>query len=314
MILYTSYFILFVFGLCVGSFLNAVIFRLEKGESIVFAGTKSLRKGLSPFSRMARSYCPRCKHTLAWYDLLPVLSFFMLRGKCGYCGKKISIQYPMVEIATGILFALVTNYQLPITNLQSIFQLPITNYQLLIPLIYYFYISSVLIVIFVYDLKHYIIPDKILFPTIGISILYHVSSIMQANNNASYIIHHTLYSHLGSAIIASGFFLSLVLVSRGRWMGLGDVKLAFLMGLVLGWPNILVALFLAFTLGAIVGLALILASRSSASFEEAELPKMAGQHYSFKSEIPFAPFLIIGTFMALFWGNQIVSWYLGMLF
>jgi prepilin signal peptidase PulO-like enzyme (type II secretory pathway) len=168
-----------------------------------------------------------------------------------------------------------------------------------------------MIVIFVYDLKHYIIPDKILFPAIGVSIMYHVLSIMLAENYALYIIHNTLY-YAGSALAASSFFLALVVLSRGRWMGLGDVKLAFLMGLILGWPNILVALFLAFMSGAVVGVGLILLSYEKLSFHKRNLvSKEISEHYSLKSQIPFGPFLILGTFAALFWGQKIIEWYLG---
>jgi prepilin signal peptidase PulO-like enzyme (type II secretory pathway) len=322
---------IFILGLTVGSFLNAVIFRLEKGESVVFdkkrlRSSTSLKKlnssPTSPLNNLARSYCPHCRHTLAWYDLLPVLSFFILRGRCRYCGKKISIQYPIVEIATGILFVLIflkisnsqlltsnliPNSQFPIPN----FQLLIINYQLLISLIFWFYIASVLMVIFVYDYKYYLIPDKILFPAIAVAcIWYFVSSA--AIQDTKYYLLNIFGAGLLSAIVASGFFLSLVLVSRGRWMGLGDVKLAFLMGLILGWPNIFVALFLAFALGAIVGLALIALGRLRLQKPFKRLLK-PNNGYSLKSEIPFGPFLIIGTFIALFWGSQIVSWYLGML-
>lgn len=309
MILYTLYFILFIFGLCVGSFLNAVIWRLETGESVIFVGTKSLQKslqkGLSPYLRMARSYCPHCLKILKWYDLAPVLSFFILRGKCRYCKKPISRQYPIIEIMTGILFLLIaikiSNFKFLILN-----QFQILKFKFIIDIVYWLYIASVLIIIFVYDLRHYLIPDKILFPAIAVSIMYHVLSIMQAENDASYIIHNILYNYAGSGVIASGFFLALVLFSRGKWMGMGDVKLALLMGLILGWPHISAALFFAFMFGAIVGLVLI-GSGSLASFLEVKLPLR--RRYSLKSQIPFGPFLIIGTFIALLWGSSIIKWY-----
>ncbi|PIW75341.1 MAG: hypothetical protein CO002_02580 [Candidatus Portnoybacteria bacterium CG_4_8_14_3_um_filter_44_10] len=341
MILYTLYFIL---GLCVGSFLNAAIYRLEKGESIIFKKKKKNSillpsdEGRHPKGggvlkdekcipttpppapssteegagrTLARSHCPHCSHILKWYDLIPVLSFLFLRGRCRYCNKKISFQYPVVEIATGIIFVLIfaeiSNYQFLISN-----QLPISNFQFLIPLFYWPYIASVLIIIFVYDLRYYIIPDKILFPMIVASIVYHVLSIMLATNRALYIIHNTLY-YAGGAVIASGFFLALVLISRGKWMGMGDVKLAFLMGLVLGWPDILVALFSAFMSGAVVGVGLILASISGRPTSNGRRTSK-DWHYSLKSQIPFGPFLVAGTFIALFWGERIVGWYWGILF
>ena len=134
------------FGLIVGSFLNCVIYRLEEGKSFL--------KG--------RSFCPDCKHTLSWRDLIPLLSFLILKGKCRYCQKKISWQYPSVELSTGILFLLIFNYTFP--NLLA------TGYWLLV--------ASFLIIIFVYDLKHYVIPDKVIYPAIMVSgIWYFVSGI-----------------------------------------------------------------------------------------------------------------------------------------
>jgi leader peptidase (prepilin peptidase)/N-methyltransferase len=104
-----------------------------------------------------------------------------------------------------------------------------------------------------------------------------------------------LLNPLISALLASSFFLTIVLVSKGKWMGLGDVKLAFFMGLFLGWPNILVALFLAFFFGAIIGIGLIAFSKKT-----------------LKSEVPFGPFLIIGTFVVLFFGENLINWYLNL--
>lgn len=269
-LLFVFYFLLFIFGLCVGSFLNAVIWRLEKNKSIIFG----------------RSHCPYCRKFLEWYDLIPVLSFLFLRGRCRYCDEKISWQYPLVEIATGVLFVAVANFQFSIFNKFSI-----TNYQLPISLLFWLYLASVLIVIFVYDLKHFIIPDKIVFPAIAISIGYHVLNIMYAQNYVLYVIRDALYNYFGSALLVSVLFLALVLVSRGKWMGMGDVKLAFLMGLILGWPDILIALFLASVLGAIVGLAMIFSGKKT-----------------LKSQVPFGPFLAAGTFIALFWGGQLLNW------
>jgi len=256
--------IIFIFGLVVGSFLNCVIYRLEQKQSFL----------------QGRSFCPHCKHILSWQDLIPVLSFLILRGKCRYCGKPISIQYPLIEIATGILFVLSLNYELGIMNYE-IFSLEFIAYFLFLILN-----SSFLILIFVYDLKHFIIPDKIIYPAIVVVFIY---NILQGP---------ALLMRSGlAAILAAGFFLSIVLVSRGRWMGLGDVKLAFLMGLFLGFPNILIALFFAFLIGAIIGVGLILAKRKT-----------------LRSEVPFGPFLVTGTFVALFWGDRIAQWYLDLFF
>src|SRR4030042_1428010 len=295
--------LIFLLGLSTGSFLNAVIWRLEKGESVIFAGVRPPlnQRGSDPRA-LARSYCPYCKTTLRWHDLIPVLSFLFLRGKCRYCGKQISIQYPVVEVSTALLFVAIVNFQFPISNFQSVFQFSILNWA---TLCYMLYVTCSIIVIFVYDLKHYIIPDKILFPAIAVSIMYHGLSIMYGQNYTPYIILNALYNYAGSALVASGFFLILVLVSRGKWLGLGDVKLAFLMGLILGWPNILVALFLAFMSGAVVGVGLILISIASRGTTSAFGGGRTPASYTLKSQIPFGPFLILGTFAALFWGQKI---------
>jgi prepilin signal peptidase PulO-like enzyme (type II secretory pathway) len=245
------YLIIFVFGLIIGSFLNCAVFRLAKNESFL--------KG--------RSYCPNCRHQLLWLDLIPLFSFIFLRGKCHYCQKTISWQYPIVELATGILFVFISFFSFP--------AFLATGYFLLI--------ASLLIVIFIYDLKYYLIPDGAIFSAIIISGLWSLASGQILNN-------------IGAAAGASLFFLLIFLVSRGRWMGFGDVKLAFFMGLFLGFPNILTALFLAFLIGAIIGVCLITFGRKK-----------------FSSEVPFGPFLILGTFLALFFGERLISWYLGLI-
>src|SRR3989344_5500233 len=243
--------LIFLFGLIIGSFLNVVIYRLKTKESIfsphllkIFFKRRSLSsKGAG---LMTRSHCPKCRVVLRWYDLIPLFSFVLQKGRCRYCYNRISWQYPLVELAAGILFLLISfkvlDFRFGIWDLSRIkYGIEIRN---LLLLIYWFYIISILIIIFVYDLK-----DCLL-----------------------------------SALVASVFFLFLVLVSKGKWMGMGDVKLAVLMGLVLGWPNVLWALFLAFMSGAVIGLVLI-------AFKKKTL----------KSQIPFGPFLAgAAVFMMLF--------------
>jgi len=246
--------IVFLFGLIVGSFLNCVIYRLETGGSFL--------KG--------RSYCPRCKHRLGFFDLIPVLSFLVLKGRCRYCQKKISWHYPLVELLLGFLFVLL-----------------FWHFGFGIDLVFGFLVSAFLAVIFIYDLKHYLIPDKVIYPAIALAIVYDLwksDFLLSIFGKSDFLI---------SAISAASFFLAIVLISRGRWMGVGDIKLAFLMGLILGWPQILVAFSFAFFSGAIIGIGLVLANRKS-----------------FKSEVPFGPFLVAGTFVALFWGERIINWYL----
>ncbi|MBU1136824.1 prepilin peptidase, partial [Patescibacteria group bacterium] len=150
------YFFIFLFGLSVGSFLNVVIFRLEK-DKLILSG---------------RSKCPKCKTVLKWHDLIPVLSFIFTWGRCRYCQKKISWQYPMVEIFTGIIFLLIfKQFSLPAG------EAGILNFQTL-ELFYYFIIVSFLIIIFVYDLRHYLIPDKIVFPAIVIAVIFNLQFLI----------------------------------------------------------------------------------------------------------------------------------------
>ena len=259
--------IVFLLGLLVGSFLNCLIYRLWHKESFL--------KG--------RSYCPKCSHKLNWYDLIPVLSFLILRGKCRYCQKKISWQYPLVEISTALIFLLIFNF----FRLSGV---PLLAGQFL-NLLYYLLIACFLIIIFVYDLKHYIIPDKVVYPAILVSGIWYLVSGIFFNLYTKYEILNTVYTAIGAAV----FFLFIVLVSQGKWMGLGDVKLVFLIGLLLGFPNILVALFLAFFIGAIIGIGLIIFSKKN-----------------LKSEIPFGPFLVGGTFIAVFFSQNLINWYLNL--
>ncbi|MBW6440973.1 prepilin peptidase [Patescibacteria group bacterium] len=272
---------IFIFGLIIGSFLNVVIFRLETEEKIV----------------NDRSKCLSCNHVLNWYDLVPVFSFLFLHGKCRYCSKKISLQYPIVEILTGLSFVSV-----------GIFFPFSLSVALLLKWIFLFYIFSTLIVVFFYDLRHFIIPDKVIFPAMVVGLIYNfvVDFILNRYTRLDYIftgngLEAQFYllifgSHFFNTVFAAflGFLslLSILLITKGRGMGGGDVKLAFLMGLVLTWPAIIVAIFSSFILGSIYGVTLILLGKKKMS-----------------SMVPFGPFLVVGTVLGLFWGNEIMSWY-----
>ncbi|MEW6407639.1 MAG: prepilin peptidase [Patescibacteria group bacterium] len=285
---------IFIFGLIIGSFLNAVIYRLKFGGSIIFG----------------RSKCPYCKKTLGFWDLIPVLSFLFLRGRCRYCHKKISWQYPIVEIITALLFLSVFNFQFSIFNFQSIFNDKIFNFQNLLSNIYYlvsfFYFLFViccLIVIFVYDLKYSLILDKILLFVGVISIIFYAALVFldrtffnvstSLDINFDHYREVNFWNLLWGMLIGGGFFLILYLLSGGRWIGAGDAKFGFLMGLWLLFPKILVALFFAFVLGGIVALILLFAGKK----------KM-------RSQISFGPFLALGTLFALLFGQQVLDWYL----
>lgn len=251
--------LIFLLGLSVGSFINALVYRLHAKKSWT----------------SARSICPKCKHQLAWSDLIPIASFIFLRGQCRYCHKKISRQYPLVELAAGLLFV-VTYYQ----NIG--FNAPVTNYQLLITILG-LYITAVLLIIFLYDLKHYLILDQVILPAILIVFF------------ANLMLGGSWQKMLLAALVVCGFFLVQFLLSRGRWIGGGDLRLGFFMGIVLSWPQILVAVFLAYILGSIIGLALV-----------------ALKLKKWQSKIPFAAFLCPAAFIALLWGEALLRWYLTM--
>lgn len=249
---------LFFFGLAVGSFLNVLIDRLFKDESII-----------SPPSR-----CDHCKKPLAWYDLIPVLSFLLLKGRCRYCKKPIHWQYPVVELSTAILFAAVVAGKGDWGNWGDWGALG-----------YFLFIISALIVIFFADLKYGIIPDRIVFPGIAITATYSLITNYQL----------LITNHLLSAICAFLFFLAIYLLTRGRGMGFGDVKLVFLLGLFFGFPKIIFTLYIAFLTGAAFSIILILLGKKK-----------------LKGTIAFGPFLVIGSIIVMFFGDRLarIVWFL----
>lgn len=249
--------IIFLLGLTVGSFLNVLIDRLPREESVA--------KG--------RSYCEHCKKPLLWYDLIPLVSFVLLKGKCRYCHSPISLYYPTVELVTGVMFVLIFDHLRDVPHENIKYQ--ISNIKYVVSLIYYLFITSSLIVIFFADLKYGIIPDKIVFSSILVSIVYLFI------NHKSLII-----NHLVSALMSFLFFLILYIVTKRKGMGFGDVKLVFLLGIFLGWPYIIIALYFAFLTGAVVGCILVLWRKK----------KLTG------GTVPFGPFLVLGAIIALFWG------------
>ena len=254
--------IIFLFGLAIGSFINALVYRLH-------AKKKWIR---------GRSICPKCKHQLAWHDLIPIISFVLLKGHCRYCHKKISLEYPLVELATAVIFIAI--YLSTFFHIQPEPQLSIINYQLLINL----FIASILIIVFIYDLKHYLILDKVIVPAIVIVFI------------ANVFLNKSWLGMLISAFAISVFFLLQFLISKGKWIGLGDLRLGFFMGVVLGWPNALAALFLAYILGSIISVILVLIKAKN-----------------WQSQIPFACFLCPATFIVMLWGSQLLQWYLKIL-
>jgi prepilin signal peptidase PulO-like enzyme (type II secretory pathway) len=259
----------FIIGICVGSFLNVLIYRFE-GEK---------RKSLS-----GRSFCPHCKEQIKGYDLVPVFSWLILRGKCRGCKKSISIQYPLVELVTGLVFVAMGYFFLFFDSGQA----GMTELGV-IDLLFWLFFASSLITIFVYDLKHQIIPDEVVYTALVVGLVYVVANTL-LGGNLPY-----LTDHLLSGLLVGGFFYALAAISDGKWMGGGDIKLVAFMGLVLGWQGLIVSLYTAFVLGALIGAFTLLSGK-----------KKLG------SKIPFGPFLVIGTFAGLLYGEKIISFYVNM--
>lgn len=255
-------FALFVLGLAVGSFLNAVIYRLHEGRSIA----------------EKHSICPRCKHRLAWYDLIPIASFFMLRGKCRYCKRPISWIYPLVELVTAFSFVVIYLSECGMWNVECGFRFNIPDS--IFHILFQFTFVCFLILIFVYDFKHYLILDKVVLPAAVLALFYQG---YQGNWGMAI---------LGGALLA-GFFWALYLVSRGRWIGFGDVKLGLFLGFLVSWPATLALFFIAYLSGAAVSLALL---------------AMGGK--KMRDRLPFGTFLTFAAFIAMLWGEEMVEWYL----
>lgn len=244
--------ILFVLGAIVGSFLNVVGLRWGSGRG--FGG---------------RSSCPSCGKKLGWRELVPIISFFILKARCRECQTRISWQYPLVEVLTGLVFA--TIFNLPAG--EAGFQFSILQ-NLLFLIIFCIYI-----VIVIYDIRHQIIPDELVYATILLSLLIPL-----------FFIHYSLLDWLAGPILFI-FFGLVWLLSRGRAMGLGDAKLGLSVGLLLGASTGFSAIILAFWIGASVSLAYIFLDKIGFLKSAKKL--------TMKSEVPFAPAIIAGAWISL---------------
>ncbi|MCH7641071.1 prepilin peptidase [Patescibacteria group bacterium] len=258
-------FFILIAGLVVGSFLSAYTYRAPRG--------KSVKKG--------RSYCDACKNPIAWYDNIPLFSFIILKGKCRDCNQKISWRYPAIEISTALIFVAIT-YALancaigPRSSDLCIFYGILGAWAMPFLLL----VATVLIAIFIIDLEHKIIPDEAVLALFAITVVVFIL----ADTN-------TLFIRLLAGFLASLFLLLIHIVTRGRGMGLGDVKLALFGGIILDWPQTATWLFVSFVLGSIVGLVLIALKKAA-----------------FGKQIPFGPFLVVSLGIILFWGNTITDW------
>jgi prepilin signal peptidase PulO-like enzyme (type II secretory pathway) len=246
-------------GLFVGSFLDVVVNRLHAGRDFV----------------QGRSECDHCKRELRWFELIPVASWVLQGGRCRHCHKRLRWEYPAVELITAVLFGLSTAaFEFHTYGDIGVFLL-------------WLYVLGSMIVLAVYDVKWYLLPDKVLLPLIAPAAAIIIGEALTQRS---------LMVALGpvlAALLFGGAFYSLAAVSKGKWMGGGDIKLAFVMGLLLGLQRTSLAMLVAFNSAAIVGVALLLAHRKRS-----------------RDVIPFGPFLIGGTIVAYLWGDQIIAWYL----
>lgn len=258
--------ILFILGLCFGSFVNALVWRLHKKRNFV----------------SERSECVHCHHVLAWNDLIPVLSWLTLRGRCRYCKKKID-DSPVTEMGVALVFVL--SYVLWPFGFATVGLILFTLWLVSVVL---------LAALFLYDLKWMLLPDKLNFPLIGIgavwAIIFHAFFVQNSLGVG------LLESALGVASVA-GLYGFLYMLSKGAWVGFGDVKLGIFMGLILGWQEGLLAVLLANTIAFLF-----------------IFPGLLTNKISRTSKIPFGPFLILATVISLLLGGYIIKWYVDVAF
>jgi prepilin signal peptidase PulO-like enzyme (type II secretory pathway) len=248
-------------GLILGSFINAWVWRTRNDRSVA--------KG--------RSACPKCHHQLAWYDLLPVLSYIALRGKCRYCKAKISAQYPLVELGTAVLFGLLY-WQISHAGAYGWAQ-----FVLILA------ISILLVAGFVYDALYMELPEKYMLPAIALGV---ISLGLKAYQNGWDMLVPQLIG-LGCVVL---FYTALWYFSGGKWLGAGDIRIAAVMGLILQPKQLVVALFFTYIVGAAYGMIVLSKSKQKRGIK-----------------VPFGPFMIIGLYIGLLSGNAIANWYLGLL-
>jgi len=256
----------FVLGTAIGSFLNVCIDRIPQGQSLV----------------RPPSHCAACGKKLAVFELIPIVSYLWLKGKCRHCGAKIPQRILAVELGNGLLFVLIA-----------------LNYGLSIEFLVLAFYACLFLVLAVIDLEHGLILNKIVYPAIGISLILSpfwsnlgFSRLFLGENNLL----HLFFGSLSGGGLFAVFFLLIILLYRGS-MGFGDVKMAGLVGLATGFPSVLVAMIVSFISGGLAtGFLLLLRAKGR------------------KDTIPFAPFLAIGAFVALLWGEKLSAWYLGWTF
>jgi leader peptidase (prepilin peptidase)/N-methyltransferase len=246
-------------GLFIGSFLNVVIYRVPAGLSVV-----------SP-----RSRCPRCETEIKAYDNIPVVSWLVLRGKCRSCGEPISVRYPLVELATGILFALTAWWLGPVWELPA-----------------FLYLAAIAVALSMIDFDVKRLPDAIVLPSYGVAlVLLLLPAVLDGRWD------DLLRSVLAGLALFAFYFVLLLVYPSG--MGFGDVKLGGVLGIYLGWVSwglVVIGTFAGFVIGAVVGIVVIATRRGGR-----------------KTKVPFGPFMFMGVYVAFAVGQSIVDWYVGSL-
>ena len=266
---------LLVIGLCLGSFVNALVWRLYKQTR--FSGINKTNNKRQYSILFGRSMCPDCHHELAPKDLVPVFSWLWLRGKCRYCHKSISWQYPVVELLVALLFVL--SYLCWPLGFGAV-----GVFSFVLWLIF----LTAFVALGVYDLRWFILPDRIIYPLIGLALI-------------EVIVRATIFSGGWQLVITAfwgifflaGLFCSLYVLSKGAWIGFGDVKLAIVLGLLVGGPLMALALiFLASVFGSLVAIPLLINGRAKAT-----------------TQIPFGPFLLVSTIIIVLSGTSFSNWF-----
>lgn len=265
------YVVVTILGVIFGSFINAFIWRLHlKSDPRLKQNSKySILNG--------RSMCPRCKHILSPIDLVPIFSWLFLRGKCRYCHKPIDIQYPLVEIISGLLFLLSYIY----------WPLQFSPWSYLL-----FSLWLLLLILFIslslYDFKYKILPNNLTYLSSVLALIYVSLYFVHYEHNFAYILSRVL-----GIIFSSGIFYLIYQISDGKWIGGGDVKLCVTLGLILGGPlETILMIFLASLIGSLLSLILLLVNKLKKNMT-----------------IAFGPLLIASTFICFFFGPQIINWY-----
>lgn len=276
-----------LFGLVIGSFAGASVWRLRARQLMDEdkAGNetdKAEQKRLRPLTQSTlakdRSRCLECHHGLAWYDLIPLGSWLSTKGRCRYCKKPIGMFEPLVELGTALTFVL---FFAAWMAQHGLFGAPLE-------LALWAVAITMLVILFAYDAKWFTLPDVITFPLIGVAVLLALLQIVGSPNVAAEIM-----TIAGSIAILSGLYLVLWYVSKGTWVGFGDVKLGLALGLLLGrWELAFLALFLANLIGTLI-----------------VLPGLITKKISRKQHIPFGPLLIAGFFIALLYGQNLIALY-----